>query len=503
MPTNDSGPSSPTRRDDGNDDRKPVPLPPSRLGHFITTYSSFLSSFVIGVAGLVATSIWQYRQSQNAARQADSEQAIARTKADNDWRIARAEILAKNLNVLASQAPDSADQRFGVLLSLTRGSILDPELAVSYALELGKVNPDYMRTVLSSTAQKNYLQLEHAFLLTCLQRFGVERNAPICKNDKLSDRSDGIAELIQDELDAASAVGNAAQGPLVLLKEERDVQEKPAKMMWLFEPYLQDLYERRQWKEIGAFEASSQGARLVAALVLATARTGELVTNAEQADLVKFHADRRKWLVSYMFGRSCDSECRGKLLDVMLSTYGEAQGDYDEPLRKLLRAPRSESGPAMARLHARLLWCQVDADDLNEFRDRVLVPSLTAALANPATDRAKAEELIGLVAMVPEPIDARSNEIGAAAPAPGPVVAPPPGARPPAAQAPAAPVDVPTVAAWKTLMATIEKADPRLARAFTTRRATVKRERSAPPPMIKQVDFCSAGQIEDRIPTEP
>jgi hypothetical protein len=179
--------------------------------------------------------------------------------------------------------------------------------------------------------------------------------------------------------------------------------------MWLFEPYLQDLYERRQWNEITTFESSFVGARLVAALVLATARTGELVTNAEQTELVKFHAERRKWLVSYMFGRTCDTECRGKLLDVMLSTYGEAQGDYDEPLKKLLLAPRSESGPAMARLHARLLWCQVDGDDLQEFRDQVLVPSLMAALSNPATDRAKAEELIGLVSMVPDPVDPRAG----------------------------------------------------------------------------------------------
>src|SRR5687767_1190680 len=67
----------------------------SPLGRFIQTYSAFLSSFVIGVAGLVATSIWQYRQSQTAERQAASEQRIAQTKAENDWRIARAEILSK------------------------------------------------------------------------------------------------------------------------------------------------------------------------------------------------------------------------------------------------------------------------------------------------------------------------------------------------------------------------------------------------------------------------
>jgi len=41
---------------------------PSRLGRFIQNYSGFLSSFVIGVAGLVATSIWQFRQAQNAER---------------------------------------------------------------------------------------------------------------------------------------------------------------------------------------------------------------------------------------------------------------------------------------------------------------------------------------------------------------------------------------------------------------------------------------------------
>ena len=124
----------------------------SRLGKFIQTYHTFLSSFVIGVAGLIATSIWQYRQSQVAAEQARSEHAIARTKADNDWRIARAEILSKNLNILSTQGPQTADQRFGVLLSLTRGNIIDPELAVSYALELGRDNADYMRSVLASTS---------------------------------------------------------------------------------------------------------------------------------------------------------------------------------------------------------------------------------------------------------------------------------------------------------------------------------------------------------------
>src|SRR5215471_20410197 len=182
----------------------------TRLGRFIQTYHGFLSSFVIGVAGLIATSIWQYRQSQVAAEQARSEQAIARTKADNDWRIARAEILSKNLNVLSTQGPASADQRFGVLLSLTRGAIIDPELAVSYALELGRDNASYMRAVLESTANKNYNQLAQGFKLTCLQRFGVAKAAEICKDDALAERSDAIAQVFQDELEAVTTANQPA-----------------------------------------------------------------------------------------------------------------------------------------------------------------------------------------------------------------------------------------------------------------------------------------------------
>ena len=66
--------------------------------------------------------------------------------------------------------------------------------------------------------------------------------------------------------------------------------------------------------------------------LLATARTGELVSSSEAARVEAFHADHRKWLVSHLLGSTCDADCRGRLVDVMLSSYGEAQGDYDEPL---------------------------------------------------------------------------------------------------------------------------------------------------------------------------
>jgi hypothetical protein len=455
----------------------------SKFGRFIQTYSAFLSSFVIGVAGLIATSIWQYRQSQIAVEQARSEQAAARAKADSDWRIARAEILGKNLGVLSAQGANTADQRFGVLLSLTRGNIIDPELAVSYALELGRDNASYMRSVLASTADKNYSQLAQAFKLTCLQRFGVERAAEICKDDKLADRSDAIAQLFEDELDAAASIGQVAKGPMSLLRDERQVQAVPGKVSWLFEPYLQDLYERRQWKDIQAFESASTGAHVVAALVLATARTGELVSSTEAAQVEAFHAQLRKWLIKYLVGSTCDADCRGRLVDVMLSSYGEAQGDYDEALKKLMLQPRGDAAPTLAHLHARLLWCQVDGDDQTLFRDQVLVPAVTQVLTEPAkrADASMVEDLVGLAALVPEPA-------GLAGPKP-----------------PVDPVAVKAVTAWKAMIAALGPAGgaggDRYQRVFTSRRATAKRERDNPPPMIKKVSFCNVGDSAGTAPT--
>jgi hypothetical protein len=229
-------------------------------------------------------------------------------------------------------------------------------------------------------------------------------------------------------------------------------------MAWLFEPYLQDLYERRQVEDVKRFESFSTGSRLVAALVLATARTGELVSTGEAAALDTFHAERRKWLASYLLGKSCDPDCRGKLVDVMLSSYGEANGDYDEALKHLLRQPHAESAPTFGHLHARLLWCQVDADDLAHFRDRVLVPTLVDSLAQPKPDPTQLEDLAGLVALAPEP----------------------------------AATDAAATDAWKKMIAALDKAGDKVQRSFTSRRAAAQRERANPPPMIKKVNFCNA-----------
>src|SRR5215471_9908716 len=232
---------------------EPTGLSASRIGKFIQTYHSFLSSFVIGAAGLIATSIWQFRQAEIAQRQAASQQKVAETQAENNWKIEKAKILAQNLQTLSMQGGGNVEQRYGVLLSLTRGNILDPELAVSYALELGKDNAEYMRSVLSNTGDKDYWRLARAFEPTCQQRYGVTKPIEICAVDKLAERSAAIASLFADEVSAAFAQGKL--GPVAMLSDEQQVQVHAMRLTWLFSPALVNLYERRLWNDLNRFES--------------------------------------------------------------------------------------------------------------------------------------------------------------------------------------------------------------------------------------------------------
>src|SRR5260370_1158026 len=175
-----------------------------------------------GRAGLIATTIWEYRQADVTASQSKPQQGIAQKQADNSWKIEKAGILAKNLEVLSAQGSGHVEQRYGVLLSLTRGKILDPELAVSYALDLGKENPDYMRSVLNGTEGKDYWRLARAFEPTCDQRYGITRPVEICNVDKLADRSTAIAEMVADEIQLT--VPPAKPAPMTLLEDEHLAQ---------------------------------------------------------------------------------------------------------------------------------------------------------------------------------------------------------------------------------------------------------------------------------------
>lgn len=433
--------------------------PQSRFGRLITKYPTFVSSFVIGVAGLAATSIWQYRQQQTQRSQAEATQKVAETQAANSWKIERTDVLAKNLETLAQSGPNTADQRYGVLLSLTRADIIDQELAVSYALELGKDNTDYMVSVLANTQGKDYARIARAYTLTCEERYGVAPPIDAC-NDKLAARSEALGQLVAQETDVALAQDQP--GPLVLLKDERRVQLDVQQLDGLFETALLGMYDRRQWDELDKFSQFSTGAHLVSSLVLAAAHTGEFVTEDEAKALAQFHATQTKWLTDYLMSKSCDAECKGRIIDVIVSHFEEAQGDFDAALRKLLESSRSQSGIAISRMHARLLWCQVDDTDLAPLRGRVLVPSAIEMIKSPNTDPSTRDAVISLLAVVPEP-------------------------RPPDAE-------------WTELLATLDK-NPVLGKTFRDRRAIAARQRQGPPTTMRKVSFCNASTVPAATPT--
>lgn len=430
----------------------------SKLGLFLQKYATLLSSTVLGIAGLAATSIWQFRQSATAEQQAKSQQHIAEMQAQNNWKIERADVLSKNIGTLAANGPDTAEQRYGVLLSLTRGNLLDPELAVSYALELGKDNAEYMESVLANVPEKDYPRLARAFTVSCQDRFGTSPAIEMCTNDKLNRRSQSIAKLIADDGDAALAgPANAMPGPLILLKDEKPVQLHIGRMTALFKPLLMALYDDRKWESIEKFINYSHGAHLVAALVLTAARTGEFVTDEEAKQLQAFDETHAKWLASYLSGPTCEIECKSRALNAMVSHFAVAQGSYDAAARQILQSPRSQSGMAVSFLHTRLLWCQADPADIAALRDRVLVPATVAALGNPKTEAAVREGLYSLVLLTPDPD----------------------------------PDDTAATAAWSAMSAALARGGDKVTTKFSDRRALALKQRVNPPAALKKANFCS------------
>ncbi|MEO8843450.1 MAG: hypothetical protein ABI704_17875 [Kofleriaceae bacterium] len=428
--------------------------PQSRLGAFLTKYATLVSSTVLGVAGLSATSIWQCRQSSTAEEQSMAQQKVAQTQAENSWKIERADILSKNIGTLAANGPDTVDQRYGVLLSLTRGNFLDPELAVSYALELGKDNAEYMQSVLATVPNKDYARIARAFTESCEVRYGVSPAIDAC-TDKLAARSAGLAALIMD--DAEITLAGGADGPLALLKDERPVQLHAQRMVALFTPLLTSLYEDRKWDAINKFIAYSPAAHLVAAFVLTAAHTGEFVTDEEAKQLKTFDEAQSKWLAAYVAGPTCDAECKSRSLSVMISRYAESERSYDAAARAILEAPRSQSGMAMSFLHTRLLWCQIDTPDLTDLRDRVLVPLATRMLTDPKVDPATRDAILAVVMLVPEP----TADDTAVAPA------------------------------WQAMVAAVDKGGDKSAHAYRDRRAIAAQQRANPPPKFKKLNFCT------------
>lgn len=235
-------------------------------------------------------------------------------------------------------------------------------------------------------------------------------------------------------------------------------------MAWLYTPLLLDLYQRRQWAELRAIEGLSNGARAIVALVVATARTEELRSESEGEELLKLHVAARTWLAGYLLGMGCDDDCRGRFVEFMLTNYAESGGDYNDLMQQLLARPPSDSGPSFARLHARLGRCQALSDDITAFRDGALVPTLGDALASKKIDAVVIDNLVDLLALVPEPED-------------------------PTAQA-----------AFHAVLDRLLALYPdKYRKSYLEQRASAEAERRVPPPALKRTSFCAIPNATDNV----
>lgn len=388
------------------------PAAPERrsIGKMMHENTQFLSSVVIGGAGLIATSLYQWNNSKLAQQQADWQRQREEEKSNNDWRIERAKILAQNLQTLTARGSETAEQRYGVLLSLTRGKIIERDLAVSYALELGKDSHEDMRSVLSNIEEKDihyYRRLIEAYEPTCTQRYGLQVTSMyVCRKDRLENFSKGIAESIADDLNALADPENSV--PLAPLHDERYVHTRLISMLGLYDEFVNDVYDRRQWQVLDRFLGNSTGARLIGSFDLLM-QPVETVNSADQAMIRQRFEQTHNWLQGYISGPTCDGECRSRMSSVLLSNLGNSPEHFPRILRSLLEGNRLEVTPFVGRLLARLTACQLDPTLIPMLRDQVLVPALLTQLAKPTPQLDLVDDLLGLLQTLPLPPDTSAD----------------------------------------------------------------------------------------------
>jgi hypothetical protein len=422
---------------------------------FVEKYSTFLSSFVLGLAGLIGTGLYQHEQTKISNEQAKASIEVSKNKAETDWKIARAEILSKNLQVLLTKGEDTVDQRFGVLLSLTREDIMDPELAMSYAFDLN--NADYIKSVILNIQRKNYAQIFNNFRLTCDLRYGVWRDTQLCKDadKKYEARARAIPDVVSEELGRSGV--KEGPTPYSLLVDDKQVHAHLMRIVYLFSPYLRDVLDRQRLSDIATFEARSPSARLVAAFALAGDATGGQSTSDQTGARAKFHLERQQRLEKLLVEPACDFECRGQAVELLLNGLPEYGAAYAAVLRRVLSVRGPELEQVVTRLHARLLWCQVDKAAVDRLVRDVLVPLYLAETSTPPPakkgERERAgEAVLDLLAMVDLPADVKLPEAAA--------------------------------------------------HALEPRRARARKERESPPQRLRSLNFCGARGEESTTASE-
>ena len=332
-----------------------------------------------------------------------------------------------------------------------------------------------MRTVLEATGQKNYEQLAQGFKLTCRSGSASQKADRHLQGRRAGPalRRHRAGRLGRDGRDRGGRTAPPAAGRWRCCAKSARCRRRPASWPGCSSRICRISTSVASGRRSSASRTSRPGAHLVAG-----AGAGD---RAHRRDGEQRRGRRRSrsstpttasgWRRTCS-AASCGGDCRGKLVNVMLSGVPAGAGR----LRRAVSAPAARSRAprrrsTFAHLHARFLWCQVDSGRPRRsfaiacWCRRSTRWRPTRRSRTPKTETAAIEDLVDLIALVPEP--------------------------------PA--TDAAATATWKKLIADARaRRRPPGARPTTRARAASARERANPPPMIRKVNFCGAAAAARR-----
>src|SRR5262249_11823540 len=158
--------------------------------------------------------------------------------------------------------------------------------------------------------------------------------------------------------------------------DERIVKKNLMRLVYLFEPYLAQVFAAERLSDVDAFEKQGRGAQLVAAFVLAGDPAGDsFVADNHAAERARFHEARQTKLAEMLLDPGCDVDCKGQGAELLLNGLEDYGPAYARVMVQLIEHLGPDTTQVVQRLHRRLLWCQTSRVVAARMLRDVLVPA--------------------------------------------------------------------------------------------------------------------------------